>query len=76
MVSKSNEEGKNVKVNLLNLLGFIKTNIHLGILIYMLGKLASRNLALSKVKNIFLTSIKKNLYNFLFKSHLEYGLPC
>ena len=40
------------------------------------GKLASANFALSKVKNLFPTSIKKNIYNSLFKSHLEYGLPC
>ena len=43
---------------------------------HVTGKLASANFALSKVKNLFPTSIKKNIYNSLFKSHLEYGLPC
>ena len=39
-------------------------------------KLSSANFALSKIKNLFPTNIKKNVYHSLFKSHLEYGLPC
>ena len=39
-------------------------------------KLSSANFVLSKIKNLFPTNIKKNIYNSLFKSHLEYGLPC
>ena len=40
------------------------------------GKLSSANFALSRVKNLFPTTIKKTIYNSIFKSHLEYGLPC
>jgi hypothetical protein len=40
------------------------------------GKLASANYALSKLKNILPMKIKLNIYNSLFKSHLEYGLLC
>ena len=40
------------------------------------NKLASANFAISRVKTLFPYFIKKNLYNSLFKSHLEYGLIC
>ena len=40
------------------------------------NKLASANFAISRVKTLFPCFIKKNIYNSLFKSHLEYGLIC
>jgi hypothetical protein len=40
------------------------------------GKLSSANYALSRIKNLLPTNIKLDIYNALFKSHLEYGLIC
>ena len=36
------------------------------------GKLSSANYALSRIKNLLPTNIKLDIYNALFKSHLEY----
>ena len=38
------------------------------------GKISSAYFALSRVKNLFPTTIIKTIYNSIFKSHLEYGL--
>ena len=39
----------------------------------ILTKLASANYIMSSIKNLFPTYIKVNIYNSLFKSHLDYG---
>ena len=38
------------------------------------GKLASSNYAISAAKNILPLNIRINLYNSIFRSHLEYGI--
>ena len=40
------------------------------------GKLSSANYAISRNKNLLPPNIKLNIYNALFKSHMEYGLIC
>ena len=40
------------------------------------GKLSSANYAIAKVKNLLPKKIKLNIYNSLFRSHLEYSLLC
>ena len=40
------------------------------------GKLSAANYALSRIKNLLQTNIKLDIYNALFKRHLEFELIC
>ena len=67
------ELGKDVHKVLLSLDEFLPWEQHLK---RVRGKLSSANFAFSRVKNLFPTTIKKTIYNSIFKSHLKYGLLC
>ena len=41
---------------------------------HVIGKLSSANYAISRSKNFLPLNIRKTLYNFMFKSHLEFGI--
>ena len=41
---------------------------------HIIGKLASANYAIGRTKNLLPLNIRTNLYNSLFKSHLEFGI--